>query len=149
MSKEMAQTTVNGEVQEVFDTTEYILEVLISIWEMVPIEMKMYVGVMYATSAVLQTYKLWFLAGEYKKERVAKMRKMSTVFAVILSGVAYYIYKDTMHIGWFIFAALTAARSVMYAHYVFVDVIAPILKIIKKWVMDRVYLTVTGKPKSE
>lgn len=141
----MTQQIVNGDIKEAADTIDYVVNMLVTFWEMVPLEMKMYIAVMYSVSALLQTYKVWGLTADSKKQRMLKLRRAATIFAVLLAGVASYIYKGHMHFGWFIFAGLTAAKSVMYAHYFFVEVVAPLIGSIKNWIVKKYMGAVNAK----
>lgn len=123
---------VNSDVQEIADSTLYGVQAFIDLWAMIPIEVKMYLAVMYAVSAMLQYYKKSRLMGKAKTVRKKKLATAALPLAILLSVGAAYIYHGKMHYGWFIFAGLTASRSVMWVHLFVVDIAWPFIKNLPK-----------------
>lgn len=126
-------TKVNQEVQQAADSTIYIWQSLLDLWALVPIELKMYLAVMYITSVIVQYYKVTRLnkLGTSKAAQETRLNKIKTAglpLAILTSIGASFVYKDLMHYGWFIFAGLTAFRSAMIVHSIVIDFIIPKIK---------------------
>ena len=132
-------TKVNQEVQQAADSTIYIWQSILDLWAMIPIELKMYLAVMYITSAVIQYYKIARLRDYYKAERAARIKLASMPIAILIAIGAFFVYENKMHYGWFIFAGITASFSVRWVHSIIIDFVVP--KIIK---ISKLRVTTTG-----
>lgn len=119
---------VNSEVQQAADSTIYIWQAILDLWAMIPIELKMYLAVMYITSAVLQYYKTARLRDYYKAERAVRIKLASMPISIITAIGAAFVYKEKIHYGWFIFAGITASFTVRWVHYILVDIVYPFIK---------------------
>ena len=119
---------VNSEVQQAADSTIYIWQAVLDLWAMIPVELKMYLAVMYITSAVLQYYKTARLRDYYKAERAARIKLASMPIAILAAIGAFFVYENKMHYGWFIFAGITASFTVRWIHLFAVDIAWPIIK---------------------
>lgn len=141
------QTKIDSDIKEVVKTTEYIYQGMLDLWAMTPIELKMYVMLMFAVSILLQYYKKSFLTGCTKKERIQKLWKVSFPLGIVLAAAAYPIYEAKIHLGYFVLAGLTVSTVSMGVHRVVVDYIWPGIKTVFGAVWDRVTLIVRGKSK--
>jgi len=122
---------VNGDVQEVIDTTDYIINALMAIWQSFPIEMKMYIAVMFTISILLQQLKKGIFANYPKQKRIKKLWFWSLPLGITVAIAASFIYEGLMHYGWFVFAGATASSVSMGVHRISVDFIWPIIKRLK------------------
>ena len=140
---------VDSDIKEAVQTTEYIYQGILDLWAMTPIELKMYIMMMFVVSILLQYYKKSFLTECTKKERIRKLWRVSFPLGVILAAAAYPIYEDKIHIGYFFLAGLTVSSVSMGVHRIAVDYIWPGIKVVVDAVWSRVMLIVRGKPKGE
>lgn len=138
---------INNDVQGAIANTNAIYQAILDLWAMTPIELKMYVMMMFVVSILLQYYKKSFLMGDIKKDRIKKLWKVSFPLGLILAGVAFYIYEDKIHLGYFVLSGLTVSTVSMGAHRVVVDYVWPAIKTIIGAIWDRVMLILRGKPK--
>ena len=102
---------VDQDVQEVIANTNAIYQAILVLWAMTPIELKMYIMMMFVVSILLQYYKKSFLTNRTKKERINKLWKVSFPLSLILAAIAFYIYEDKIHLGYFVLSGLTVSQS--------------------------------------
>ncbi len=140
---------VDSDVQGAIATTNAVYQAILDLWAMTPIELKMYIMMMFVVSILLQYYKKSFLADCTKKERFKKLWKVSFPLGVILAAAAFPIYEDKIHIGYFVLTGLTVSTVSMGAHRVIVDYLWPAIKTIVGAVWNRIILIARGKPKNE
>jgi len=138
-------TKVNNDVQGAIANTNAIYQAILDLWAMTPIELKMYVMMMFVVSILLQYYKKSFLTKCNKKERIQKLWKVSFPLGLILAGIAFYIYEDKIHMGYFILTGLTVSTISMGVHRVVVDYVWPAIKTVISVIWSRI----VGKPRSE
>lgn len=138
---------VNGDVQEAIATTNAVYQALLDLWAMTPIELKMYIGLMFTISILLQYYKKSFLTHCTKKERIRQLWAVSFPIGIVLAAIAYPIYEEKIHLGYFVLTGLTVSTVSMGVHRMAVDYIWPAIKVVADAVWSRVMLIVRGKPK--
>jgi len=139
-------TKVSGEVQEVVQTTSYVYQAILDLWAMTPIELKMYIAMMFTISILLQYVKKSFLTQYGKKERIQKLWAISFPIAIALSVGGAYLYGNQVHVGYFILTGLTVSTVSMGVHRVVVDYVWPAIKTVIDAVWSRVMLLIRGKP---
>jgi len=139
----MTQAKVDSDVQGVIANTNAIYQAILDLWSMTPIELKMYIMMMFMVSILLQYYKKSFLTGCSKKERIQKLWKVSFPLGVILAAISFYIYEDKIHLGYFVLTGLTVSTISMGVHRVVVDYIWPAIKAVISVIWSRI----VGKPK--
>jgi len=139
-------TKINGEVQEVIQTTSYVYRAILDLWEMTPIELKMYIAMMFTISILLQYVKKSFLTQCGKKERIQKLWAISFPIAILLALGGVYLYGDKIHVGYFVLTGLTVSTVSMGVHRVAIDYVWPAIKTIIDAVWSRVMLFIRGKP---
>ena len=139
-------TKVSGEVQEVVQTTGYVYQAILALWAMTPIELKMYIAMMFTISILLQYVKKSFLTQYSKKERIQKLWAISFPIAIALSVGGAYLYGNKVHMGYFILTGLTVSTVSMGAHRVVVDYVWPAIKTVIDAIWSRVMLLIRGKP---
>lgn len=143
----MTQTKVDSDVQEVIANTNAVYQALLDLWAMTPIELKMYIMMMFVVSILLQYYKKSFLTGCTKKERIQKLWMVSFPLGIVLAAAAYPIYENKIHLGYFILTGLTVSTVSMGVHRMVVDYVYPAIKIIAEAIWSRLTLIIRGKPK--
>jgi len=129
---------VDNDVQTITDSILYLWNGLLELWTLIPIELKMYLAVMYSISAILQYYKRAFLMDEYKAYRLHRLRLASLPLSILFSLGAFFIYRYKMHYGWFVFSGLTAWWSAMMIHAFMVNIAWPFIKSISKFRLQKV-----------
>lgn len=143
--KGLGMSKVDPAVQHTIENTGAIYRAILELWAITPIEMKMYIAVMFSVSILLQYYKKTMLRGVAKRERIIKLWAASMPLGILISFCAYFIYEGRIHYGWFIFTGLTASTVSMGVHKVTVDFVWPGIKTVGSAFWSRAIMLIRGK----
>lgn len=124
---------INDDVKEAVETTHYITQAIIDLWNMLPVFMQIFLGMLVVTSLFMQFIKHAFLANKTKKRRKQLMWLNGMIAGIFLTSATFWLFNgEGLHKGYWALIGVSVSNVAMLLHTLTIKIIWPYLKKAKK-----------------
>ena len=138
---------VNSDVQSTIDNTNAIYQAILDLWTMTPVELKIFIGLLFTITLLMQYVKKSFLSKYSKTVRVRKLWTYSMPLGILLAFAGFKLLGNIVPLWYWIFCGLCISTAAMGIHFVSVKLLVPLGSMIFNEILDRAYLTTFKKPR--
>lgn len=143
----MGQTdAINSDVKEVVETTDYLINAILTMWHALPAEIHTYILAMFTISVLLQTVKKAFITTKNKQKKVRQLWLFSIPISILVALVGWHLTKGYVSDLYWYLVAFTAGTVSMGVHRVFVEYVWPGVRILGAAIWTRFLLMARGAP---
>lgn len=123
---------INSEVQEAVDTTHYVTQGIIDIWNILPVFMQVFIGMMVVTSLFMQFIKHAFLSNKSKKKRKRLMWTFGMLVGIVITYGTFILSEgEGLHKVYWALIGVSVSSTAMLLHTLTIKVIWPYIRKIK------------------
>lgn len=140
---------VNNDVKEAVETTSYVVQALIDLWNSLPIAVTAFILVMAVTSLLMQWVKKAILANKSKKEKIRLLWVFGMPIGIAISYGGYAMTKGALNDIYWIMYGLSVSTVAMGVHKVSAAYIFPIIGKLFEFLIDTGYMMIMRKPRKK
>ncbi|MCK4759960.1 MAG: hypothetical protein KAT69_07905 [Candidatus Aminicenantes bacterium] len=140
---------INNEVKEAVETTSYVVQAMIDLWNSLPVAVTAFILIMAVTSLLMQWVKKAILVNKSKKEKVRLLWVFGMPIGIAISYGGYALTKGMLSDVFWIMYGLSVSTVAMGVHMVSTNYILPGIKKFFEFLIDTGYMMIMRKPRKK
>ena len=140
---------VNSDIKEAVETTSYVVQAMIDLWNALPVAVTAFILLMAVTSLLMQWVKKAILANKSKKEKIRLLWVFGMPIGIAISYGGFKLTAGMLHDVYWIMYGLSVSTVAMGVHKVSTAYIFPMIGKLFEFLIDTGYMMIMRKPRKK